>query len=1407
MVRLTMPQKNVIETEYFFKNTPISNIGGYMRFNQAVDEKILEKALNEFVKQNDAVRTRLITQDGQFYQKVVEYEYEKVELINVDRTENLDEVTTTWMREKFDIFDKLYNFKIIRYGDEIVWFAKLHHLISDAWSTALMLSKVIEYCETLTNGKEIVEINDVKYLDFVSREDEYLKSNIYLKDKEYWEDKYSKKPTFVSLSSKQTDFEAEANRKQFIISENKKQKMMEYCNNNNLSLAVLFEATVALYAARTNNADDVTLCSLVLNRSGKKEKNTVGMYNNIIPMTIDVNWNETFLNLCNIISKEHFQAFRHQKYPYSNIMKYIREKHGQSNIYDIMVSYQNALITTEGELKGEGHWQFNGYSELGFMINIDDMNDSGNLTINIDYRKNCFEEAEIEQIYARLINVIEQAIENTNIVIKNVEVVTEKEKEKILYEFNNTKKEYPNHKCICDYISENALKNPNKVALSFNGNKMTYREFEEKSNAIANYIIENQFPKNSIIGVMFERSFEMMIAIYGVLKAGCAYMPIDPHFPKERIQFMLEDSKAPIIFTQNAWLTNIPDNIKKIDLNNFDYEFFSKAKVNYDVDSKDVAYVIYTSGSTGKPKGAQIQHHSVINRIKWMHDKYPLIDGDVILQKTPYTFDVSVWELFWWSIYNESLEILIPEGHKEPQEIIDAIEQGHVTHMHFVPSMLNAFLEYLSVNRELVKKLKSLKYVFASGEALQSEHVKKFYELFAGNDTTIHNLYGPTECTVDVSYYDCEKDNIPESIPIGKPVDNTQLLILDKACKLLPVGVGGELHISGVLVGKGYINREELTKEKFIKNDFYEYSTMYKTGDLARWLPDGNIEYLGRIDNQVKIRGLRVELGDIETAILKHDGMSNCVVTVVEIINEKYLCAYFTAFKQVDVKELKDELLKILPEYMIPTYYMQLEKMPLNHNGKIDRKLLPKPSLDETEEYVAPCNEVEERIQEIVNKVLKKEKLSVTSDLLNLGLSSLGVITVITELSVHNWNIKVKDFYDCRTIRSIANKIKDISKSVDDYEEDKKYEYIADIRRVSAENKEDGDVLLTGATGFLGIHVLKEILKQTEKKIYCLVRKPEKLERYIEKYIHENVEKKRVIPIIGDITEEKLNLKDEVYNEILNNVSDVIHCAANVSYFCPWENAKKVNYVGTCNIIKFAEESMAKLHHISTMSVSGDVLTQQTVEYPKFNEDKLFIGQLYKDNVYAHSKYLAEREIIKAIRELRINASIYRVPNLTWRMRDGIFQENFYENDLYILTKVMKKLEKIPKELENENFLISPVDDLARAIVLLMKQKKNNDIYHLVSTSSPTIKEYMNALANCTSVSIEDIFEELNKNIEDSELQFTAMYLAGILKDASKMIVNVESDRTNEILTDLGYNWNVIDNEYISLINKINDKK
>lgn len=1402
--KLTFPQMNMYDTETFFGGTSICNVGGCIFFGNNVDIVALQKAINKLIENSDGIRTRVITNENTPLQYAENFEYQEIEVVNLLK-ESYQDILKKWMDEPFNLSQKLYSFKIINVENEIGVFVKFHHLICDAWSATLIASKLIEYYNKIKNN-EPIENNDIpSYFEFIEKEEEYLSSKKYEKDKNFWESKYELKPTLVTMSpNKKTTMNVKAYRSSFIVPVVETDAIRRYCTENQISPAVLLEALIALYSARINNADDVTLCSLVINRDGIEEKNTIGMFNNILPLTIPIDYDETFLELCQKIATEHYQVFRHQKYPLSNIINYVREKHGQdAELYDIMVSYQNGKVENAGE-ENKTEWIFNGTSDLGFMLNISERNNDNLLSFDFDYRRDCFEKEEVEKIYYRLINMVNQVIIDQDIICKNIEIVTPYEKLQILMDFNDTKKDYPREKCLHFYLEENVLKNPDKVALRFEGKELTYKEFNEKVNSLANYIIQNVDKRNSIIGVMMERSFEMMISIYAILKAGHAYMPMDPHFPKDRIEFMLEDSNAPFILTQTRWAETFSEIDRFLDVEKFDFEAYSKENPEVSVVSTDTAYVIYTSGSTGKPKGAMIPHHSAINRIKWMHEKYPLEKDDVILQKTPYTFDVSVWELFWWSMYDGCLQILIPEGHKDPSEIISAIETGRVTHTHFVPSMLNAFLEYLEANQNAISRISTLRYVFASGEALQVEHVKKFYNLLGANKTTLHNLYGPTECTVDVSYYDCNPEDIPNSIPIGKPVDNTQLLVLDKNHKLLPVGVVGELYISGVLVGKGYLNREELTREKFVPNLYYDFATMYKTGDLAMWLPDGNIEYLGRTDFQIKIRGLRVELGDIENAILRFEGVKQCIVTVFENNGEKNLCAYYTSETEIDEPTLKASISKELPAYMVPEYYVRLEKIPTNANGKADRKAFPTPKLVKKEiVYVAPQNDLEEKIQKCIEEVLKIEKLSCDEDLFSCGLTSIGVISIITKLSMLGYELKVRDFYECHTVKEIAEFIENSKFDATEYKDDEEnFADISDIKNHKKPFKEGDAVLITGATSFLGIHIIRELTKISNKKIYCLIRKMDKFERFIKNFTDLSLDDNRIIPVFGDITKENLNFDNLLLKEIKDNVTDIIHCAADVTFFCPWERSRDINYLGTCNVLKLAEVANARLHHISTMTVSGDILTRQTKEYPEFKEKDLYIGQLYKENVYTHSKYLAEKEIVKAIRNDEINASIYRIANLTWSVEDGKFQENYLTNDLYNLTKVMTKYKMIPLELLDENLSIAPVDETAKAILTLM-QVEENGVYNLYSNNSLNLSDYLEALENCTPISIKEFEKELKKSDTSNEVQFVLAYISNITNSSEKMIVTFNCEETVQKLKELGFEWSKQDEKYARYIKNL----
>jgi len=518
-------------------------------------------------------------------------------------------------------------------------------------------------------------------------------------------------------------------------------------------------------------------------------------------------------------------------------------------------------------------------------------------------------------------------------------MITGKERKQILNEFNDTGAPYPADKTLHELFAEQAEKTPGNPAVLFKDQGLSYREFNEKADGLAGLLKEKGAGPGTVVGIMMERSLEMMVGLMGILKAGAAYMPIDPHYPQERIDYMLKDSNARVLLSGVSELSKVSEGAEAV------------TRLTH---PGHLCYVIYTSGSTGKPKGVMVEHHSVVNRLHWMQKRYPLDESDAILQKTPFIFDVSVWELFWWSLVGAKVCFLLPGFEKFPQAIVETVERQTVTTMHFVPSMMSAFLGYIE-NSGDIKRLGSLKRVFVSGEALKPVHVERFNKtLYRENGTRLINLYGPTEATVDVSYFDCPGGTGIRRVPIGKPIDNIQLYIMDRDMQLQPVGTEGELCISGVGLARGYLNRPELTAEKFVPvfyrsyRSYRSYKTyiskkIYKTGDLAYWLPDGNIAFVGRMDHQVKIRGLRIELGEIEAVLSRHPAVQDCVVAVKETTETIIALAAYLVIKpgeQAADPELKKHMKAFLPDYMVPGEWIRMEALPRTASGKIDRKRL-----------------------------------------------------------------------------------------------------------------------------------------------------------------------------------------------------------------------------------------------------------------------------------------------------------------------------------------------------------------------------------------------------------------------------------------------------------------------------------
>jgi amino acid adenylation domain-containing protein len=604
--------------------------------------------------------------------------------------------------------------------------------------------------------------------------------------------------------------------------------------------------------------------------------------------------------------------------------------------------------------------------------------------------------------------------------------------------WNKTHVDFPDTTCIHTQIEAQAARTPEAIAVVFEGGQISYRTLNERANQLAGYLISQQVKPDCLVGVCAERSIEMVVAILAILKAGGAYVPLDPTLPVKRLAYIIQDSNPSIIVGQKRFASKVEhgdrtffaldEETSKTHLSNYSNENPSAEELG--LTSKSLAYVIYTSGSTGQPKGVMVEHQALVNRIDWMQQsEYALTNEDKMLQKAPFTFDISVEEFIWPLVAGATLVVARAEGHKDPSYLCDLIMAQGVTVLHFVPSMLAIMLQQSRWSDCL-----SVKCVFCGGEALPASLAKQFH---AAHPAALHNLYGPTEATIDVSYWAVERDNETSIIPIGKPINNTQFFVLDPTLNRVPPGMAGELYIGGAGLARCYVNQPQLTVERFIEHPFSKVdgARLYKTGDLVRYRIDGNLEYLGRIDEQVKVRGFRIELGEIESQLSQLDSLKEVAVSVKGEGAKANLVAYLVAsenaahsMSQQDIlKQVKVHLTNSLPDYMLPSAYIFIDKLSYTSSGKTDKKALPEPDNSVLERcHVEPTTQTQKELIIIFAELLGKNAvaISVTMGFFDLGGNSLLAVNLVNSINSQlNVKIGIRDIFNFRDIEQLAGHI------------------------------------------------------------------------------------------------------------------------------------------------------------------------------------------------------------------------------------------------------------------------------------------------------------------------------------------------------------------------------------------------
>ncbi len=1007
---LTNPQKSIWLTEEFFKGTNINNISGNVLINEKVNFNLLEKAINIYVQKNEAIRTQITTNNQEVKQYIKDYSYFSIPLVLLNTKDDLNTFNKEIVKPIFSVIDSnLFRFTLIKFKDGSGGLnVTFHHLIADAWTMSLFIDEVMELYKNLLDKDTISYDLNPTYLDYIQSEENYIKSERYKKDANFWEETYSKEPEFAPIMnySKNSPKTVEASRKTFTLNSTLYSKLLSYCKNKNLSIYTFLMSIYSIYLSKINNIKEPIIGTPILNRSNFKEKNTAGMYISTIPFKVAINSDYCFCDFLNDVNTTQLSIFRHQKYPYSELLNRIKNKYNlKENLYDIVISYQNARNNSNSfSIPYTTEWLFNQSIADSLEIHIYDMDNTGNLNIYYDYQNAKFTEEDIISIHERILNMISSVLNTPEILIKDIEITTPKEKEQILSVFNDTDFSFDKDQTLIEKFEQNVIKSPNKTALVFEGKSYSYKEVNEKANQIAHLLKEHYIESNQVVAIIMERSPFIVFSMIGILKAGAAYTLILPTLPQKRIEYMLRTADVKAILTNSSNLSNCYPGT--IFLDQIVLSSYSTNNLEEKGSNEDNLSIMYTSGSTGIPKGVLLRRLGMLNLFYLYYTSMNLENLDNFLSICSISFDMFAVEVWLPLLGGKTLVFANSEEEKNPIFMKKLIIDNKIEFMLITSSKMDLLL----TNNDTLKSVKAIQ---LGGEVLNPAFYEKVTKY---TDARIFNGYGPTEATACTTTKEITDSN---HINIGKPLCNTKVYICNNDINLCPIGIPGELLIGGIGVAKRYINNSEVTSKCFIKDPFGE-GMLYRSGDIGFYNKDGEIEYIGRNDFQVKINGQRIELEEINNVLKQIDGIRNSITVIKEINSISTICSYYVCEREINPEIIKAILSKSLPYYMVPSHFICLEKMPLTANGKIDRKALPEIKI--TEEYIAPITDTEKKLCTIWEKLLSKSPISINSNFFTIGGDSLSAIRMLTQIeNVFNTKILVKDIFEFNTIKSLAS--------------------------------------------------------------------------------------------------------------------------------------------------------------------------------------------------------------------------------------------------------------------------------------------------------------------------------------------------------------------------------------------------
>ncbi|HXO35765.1 MAG TPA: amino acid adenylation domain-containing protein [Candidatus Acidoferrales bacterium] len=884
---LSIAQERLWVLERLNPRNPAHNVSYGLRLQGPFDVEAFRRAWSEVVQKYEILSTQFEATDGVPRASAVEASWPELTSFSLEhfsppeREASLAQLAGDEARSPFDLSRapllRAFFWRLAPLENVLLVVA--HRIVCDEASLEILLREIAMHYEA-RSSKARAARPAMQYSELVSRQRSAPEEQIY-----YWRQQLAEAPACVDLPldrprpAEQTFSGASHS---FSIGKSDLEQLRDFAKSNVTTLFVTLLAVFKVLLFRYSRQDHVVVGTRISGRAAPEFERVIGPLENMLALRTDLSGDPSFAGLLTQVREVAEGAFAHKDVPFETVVKQLRLGRDLSRhpLFQIMFTLREtaALPSFQSTMSGVNLFAVASPAQQ-FELSVGCTTKEDGMDLSFRYNPDLFDAETIERMADHFRVLLQSAVNNPATKISLLPLLPEAERRQLLVEWNDTRIEYPTDVPLHKFIEEQVEKTPDSTAVIYQSEQLTYRQLNDRANQLARRLNQLEVGSDVLVAVCMERSLELVIALLAILKAGGAYVPLDPEYPKERLETMLRDADPPVVLAQSHLLDRLPQGLRNVicldrDWPSIDAE--SRDNLPSAVNGKNLAYAIYTSGSTGKPKGVPNVHEGIVNRLLWMQDMYKLTGQDRVLQKTPFSFDVSVWEFFWPLMSGATLVVARPGGHRDPAYLVNLIAECGITTLHFVPSMLSIFLEAAGLER-----CRTLRQVFASGEALPFELQQRFFERLGAE---LHNLYGPTEAAVDVTYWPCRPDRRLSIVPIGRPIANTQIYILDANLQPVPIGVAGELHIGGIGLARGYLNRPDLTAQKFIQDPFSRTPSarMYKTGDLARFLVDGNIEYLGRIDHQVKLRGFRIELEEIEAVLAQHAGVTQAVVVVRE---------------------------------------------------------------------------------------------------------------------------------------------------------------------------------------------------------------------------------------------------------------------------------------------------------------------------------------------------------------------------------------------------------------------------------------------------------------------------------------------------------------------------------------------